>query len=291
MYFEAITSLRKEYTVRQLAKAFNVSPSGYYAYLKRPKKGPSERDWRDKEMIQCLYDEVGGTYGAKRIAGTLKEQDGYVINHKRVARLMREMSLSSKVRKKKSSTEKKQIAAGYIYPNLLNRDFNAFFPNHKWVMDVTEITFGDTKIYVSALMDLFNREPIGFQVGFHSNTAMMEATIRQAMEARQLTDLSQVIIHTDQGNVYRSYRYHQLSRELGFIPSMSRKANCHDNAMIECFFSHLKVEFPFLFSMLSVEQLMADLPKYASFYAKKRSQKRLGYLSPSSFLATYCKSA
>jgi putative transposase len=291
VYFEAITSLRKEYTVRQLAKAFNVSPSGYYDYLNRPQKGPSERDWRDKEKIQCLYDEVGGTYGSKRIAGTLKEQDGYVINHKRVANLMREMSLSSKVRKKKSSAEKKHIAAGYIYPNLLNRDFNAFFPNHKWVMDVTEITFGDTKIYVSALMDLFNREPIGFQVGFHSNTAMMEATIRQAMEARQITDLSQVIIHTDQGNVYRSYRYQQLSRELGFIPSMSRKANCHDNAMIECFFSHLKVEFPFLFPMLSVEQLMGDLPKYASFYAKKRSQKRLGYLSPSSFLATYCKSA
>ncbi len=283
--------MRKEFTVRQLSKAFNVSHSGYYAYLKRPKKGPSERDWRDKEMIQCLYDEVGGTYGAKRIAGTLKEQNGYVINHKRVVSLMREMNLSVKVRLKKSTTEKKQIAAGYIYPNLLNRDFNAFFPNHKWVMDVTEITFGDTKIYVSALMDLFNREPIGFQVGFHSNTAMMEATILQAMEACQLTDLSQVIIHTDQGNVYRSYRYHQLSRELGCTPSMSRKANCYDNAMIECFFSHLKVEFPFLFSMLSVEQLMADLPKYAIFYAKKRSQKRLGYLSPLSFLATYCKSA
>lgn len=120
---------------------------------------------------------------------------------------------------------------------------------------------------------------------------MMEATIRQAMEARQLTDLSQVIIHTDQGNVYRSYRYHQLSKVLGFIPSMSRKANCHDNAMIECFFSHLKVEFSLLFPMLSVEQLMEDLPKYATFYAKKRSQKRLGFLSPSSFLTTYFKSA
>jgi len=131
-----------------------------------------------------------------------------------------EMNLSAKVRRKKSSIEKKHIAAGYIYPNLLNSDFNAFFPNHKWVMDVTEITFGDAKIYVSALMVLFNREPIGYQVVFHSDTAMMAATIRQAMIARQLTDLSQVIIHTDQGNVYRSYCYRQLPRELGFIPSM-----------------------------------------------------------------------
>lgn len=118
---------------------------------------------------------------------------------------------------------------------------------------------------------------------------MMEDTIREGMEARQLTDLSQVVIHTDQGNVYRTYRYNQLTRELGFIPSMSRKANCHDNAMIECFFLHLKVEYPFLFPMLSVEQIIIDLPKHPLFYAKKRSQKRLGYLSPSSFLAKYCK--
>lgn len=283
--------MRKDYTVRQLAKAFSVSCSGYYAYVKRPKTGPSERDWQDKEKIQSLYDEMGGTYGAKRIAGTLKAQEGYVINHKRVVRLMHEMNLSAKVRLKKSSKEKKHVAAGYIYPNLLNRNFNAFFPNHKWVMDVTEITFGDTKIYISALMDLFNREPIGFQVGFHSDGALMEATIHQAMQTRQLTNLSQVIIHTDQGNVYRSYRYRQLSQELKFIPSMSRKANCHDNAMIECFFSHLKVEYPLLLRLLSVEQLMEDLPKYALFYAEKRSQKRLGYLSPASFLATYLKSA
>lgn len=91
--------MRKEYTVRQLAKAFSVSPSGYYAYLKRPKKVTSERDWRDIEMIQCLYDEVGGTYGAKRIAGTLKEQNGYVINHKRVVRLMHEPVSKSETKK------------------------------------------------------------------------------------------------------------------------------------------------------------------------------------------------
>lgn len=94
---------------------------------------------------------------------------------------------NTKVRMKKTTPQKKEVAAGYIYPNLLERDFNAFFPNHKWVMDVTEIAFGDIKIYVSALIDLFNREPIGFQIGYHSGTDMMEATIRQAMEERQLT--------------------------------------------------------------------------------------------------------
>lgn len=283
--------MRKEYTVLQLTKAFGVSTSGYYAYLKRTKKSPTERDIQDKKMIQTLYDQMGGTYGAKRIAGTLKEQVGYVINHKRVARLLDEMNIKAKVRMKKSTKSRKKVAGGYIYPNLIKRDFNAFYPNHKWVMDVTEITFEKTKIYVSALIDLFNREPIGFQVSYHSDVALMEATILQAMEERQLTDLSQVTLHTDQGNVYRAYRYQELSRELGFTPSMSRKGNCYDNAVAQCFFSHLKVEFPLLFPVSTIEQLMIGLPKYALFFAKKRSQKRLGYLSPSSFLATYLASA
>lgn len=242
-------------------------------------------------MIQTLYDNTGGTYGAKRIAGTLKVQENYVINHKRVARLMNEMNIKAKVRMKKTTQTRKKIAGGYIYPNLLKRDFNAFFPNHKWTMDVTEITFGDTKIYVSALIDLFNREPIGFQVGYRSDVALMEETIRQAMNNRQLEDLNQVTLHTDQGNIYRAYRYRELSKELGFTPSMSRKGNCYDNAVVECFFSHLKVEFPLLFPVSTIEQLLEDLSKYALFFAKKRSQKRLGYLSPSSFLTTYLKSS
>lgn len=101
----------------------------------------------------------------------------------------------------------------------------------------------------------------------------MEATIRQAMNSRGLKDLSQVTLHTDQGNVYRAYRYKKLSKELGFTPSMSRKGNCYDNAVAECFFSHLKVEFPLLFNVSTVEQLLVYLPKYALFFVKNAARK------------------
>lgn len=101
--------MRKEFTVCQLAKAFGVSRSGYYEYLKRPQRTLTERDLKDKQLIQLFYNETGGTYGAKRITGTLKENKNYVINHKRVARLMKEMNIQSKVRIKKTTRERKKL--------------------------------------------------------------------------------------------------------------------------------------------------------------------------------------
>lgn len=290
-YFEAITYLRKDFPVEQLCKAFSVSRSGYYEYLKRPVRRTSERDIKDKAAIQSLYDESCGTYGAKHIAGTLKKNKNHIVNHKRVARLMKEMNIKSKIRRMKTKKEVKVRSAGYIYPNLLERDFNALFPNRKWVMDVTEITYNETKVYISALMDLFNRDPISIVISRSPNNEMMEETIRQAMKERNLKDLSHVVIHTDQGNIYRSFRYNQLSRQLGFTPSMSRKANCWDNAVIESFFSHVKTEFPHHYPIESIEQIEMDFPKFITFFKEKRSQKRLGYLSPEAFLAAYLESA
>lgn len=120
---------------------------------------------------------------------------------------------------------------------------------------------------------------------------MMEETIRKAMKERGLKDLSRVIIHTDQGNIYRSYLFNQLTRELGFIPSMSRKANCWDNAVIESFFSHLKTELPHHFPINTLKQIKFAIPKFIKHYKEIRSQKRLGYLSPAAFLTAYIKCA
>lgn len=283
--------MRKDYPVERLCKAFGVSKSGYYAYLKRPVRPLSTRDLKDKEAIQTLYNKSCGTFGAKRIAGTLKANNNHIINHKRVARLMREMNMKSKIRRKKHTKEKKLKAGGYLYSNLLERDFNALYPNHKWVMDVTEFIRDGEKVFVSALMDLYDRNPIGVVAGRHSTNEMMKKTIYKAMKERNLTDLSQVTIHTDQGNVYRSYSYNQLSRQLGFTPSMSRKANCWDNAVIESFFSHLKTELPHHYPTGTLEHIELAIPKYIRYYKEIRSQKRLGFLSPKTFLTTYIESA
>ncbi len=119
---------------------------------------------------------------------------------------MKEMNIKSKIRKMKSRQKEKVQAAGYIYPNLLACDFNAFFPHYKWMMDVTEVMHEETKIYVSALMDLFNRGPVSFVISRNPNNEMMGETIRQAMESRGLKDLSQVLIHKNAAkNVWGIY--------------------------------------------------------------------------------------
>jgi len=133
-------------------------------------------------------------------------------------------------------------------------------------------------------MDLHNREVIGFAISTHPNADLVEETVRMAKEIRSLTDLKNVVLHSDQGSVYSSMRHHRLADELGFTPSMSRKANCWDNAVIESFFSHLKTEFPHLFPINSAEQVIEDLPKFITYFNGERSQKRLGYLTPTAFL-------
>ena len=281
--YEAVSLLRKDHSVVLVCKAVGISKSGYYDYLKRPAKAMTERDAKDIKAIQKVYNKSGGTYGAKHISGELKAA-GHVINHKRVRRLMGEMNLKSKIRAVKSTSVQKEASAGYIYPNLLNRDFNAVLANRKWVTDLSELTVKDVKFFISAILDLHNREIVGFAVSTHPNADLVEKTVRQAMEARGLTDLKQVILHSDQGSVYSSMRHHRLAEELGFTSSMSRKANCWDNAVIESFFSHLKTEFPHLFPVDSAEQVIEDLPKFIAYFNGERSQKRLGYLTPTAYL-------
>lgn len=248
-------------------------------------KPMTERDENDVKAIQALFDKHGGTYGAKRIAGVLRTT-GHIINHKRVTKLMREMNIKSTIRAVKTKKEEKIKSAGFVPSNLLERHFDAMLPNRKWVTDMSEMVIKDVKFYFSAIMDLFNREIIAFVISDSPNLKLIKDSLYTAMKNRGLTDLKNIIIHSDQGSVYRSFNHHQLSKKLKFIPSMSRKANCWDNAVIESFFSHLKTEFPYLFPIQSAEQVMEDLPKFIQYFNGERGQKRLGYLTPISFMNT-----
>lgn len=276
--------MRKDYTVKLLCKVLGVSRSGYYNYLKQPKKEASNRDKEDMKAIKKMYNRHSGTYGAKRISGTLKSKNKRIINHKRVARLMKEMNLKAKIRRPKVKKEDKVRSAGFVYPNLIDRNFDALAPNLKWVTDITELKVHNRKLYISSMMDLYNREIVSFVVSYSPNQDLIERTVRMAMKKRGLTTLEGVMIHSDQGSVYRSYEYNKLSRDLKFIPSMSRKANCFDNAAKESFFSHLKTEFPFFFPVESSEQVKEDLSRYVKYYNEERSQKRLKYMTPKKYL-------
>ena len=166
-----------------------------------------------------------------------------LLTHKKVARIMREANIKATVRRPKTTQDTKEKAAGYVYENLLKRDFQATHPNQKWVTDMTEIMVEDKKFYVSAIMDLFNREVLALLVSSRPNQELIKATVEAVQKSRKLKTLEGVIIHSDQGSVYRSFEYNKLAKKLKFTPSMLRKANCWDNAVIESLFSNSKQNF------------------------------------------------
>ena len=255
--------------------------------MNRPKKEPNLRNQKDCQMIWKVYLRSRGTIGAKSIAGTLKSQFHYVINHKRVARLVNEMNLKSRIRMRKSPefTVPKEIKK--VYPNLLERDFDSLLPNRKWVADLTEFAYFNQKFYGCAILDLFDRQVVAFHLSDRPNALLVEETVLEAMANRQLESLDGLLIHTDRGTVFASTAYRKLSLELKFQPSMSRKANCWDNAVIESFFSHLKTEFPFHSQLTSQKEVEEDLHKFITYYNTKRGQKRLGYLSPEMYYQAF----
>lgn len=281
--------MRKDYSVSLLCAVLGVSKSGYYAYIKRPKQQTSSKDRELLTKIRRVYSLNNGTYGAKRIAKYISSK-GTLVNHKKVARIMRETNLKATVRRPKSTKESKSKAGGYVYENLLNRDFEATHPNQKWVTDMTEVLVEDKKYYISALMDLFNREILALQVSSSPNLELIKATIEAAQKKRKLRSLEGVLIHSDQGSVYRSYEHNRLVKKLGFTPSMSRKANCWDNAVIESFFSQLKTELPCFFKV-NLHTFQQDLKGYFRYYNEKRIQHKLGFVSPKVYYLNYKKTA
>ena len=279
--------MRKDYSIRLLCTVLGVSTSGYYAYLKRPKSQVSVEDYKLLTKIKRAYTLHKGTYGAKRIAKYLSSK-GTLVNHKKVARIMREANLKATVRRPKTTKESKGKAAGHVYENLLNRDFQASHPNQKWVTDMTEVLVENQKYYISALVDLFNRELLALQVSSNPNQELIKATIETAQKRRKLKSLEGIVIHSDQGSVYRSYEHYKLAKKLKFTPSMSRKANCWDNAVIESFFSQLKTEFPCLFKVNS-HSFQQDLKRFTQYYNERRIQQKLGFVSPKDYYLSYQK--
>ncbi len=210
------------------------------------------------------------------------------INHKTVAKLMKEMGLSCQVRKKKYSAFKAHMAATKA-PNILNRDFHAEAPDRKWVTDVTEFNIQGKKIFLSVLLDLFNREVRAYSIDNRPSFKLVQDMMKDALNT--FDDCRGLLIHSDQGWQYHHKEYVKLLRNRGFTQSMSRKATCLDNAVIESFFAILKSEFYYLQEFTSVEEFINELNDYIYYYNHIRISERLNGLTPVLFRALHTYSS
>ena len=243
---------------------FQVSRSGYYAYLQR--KESTKEDSLVQLIRQCR-EETDHTYGYRRI-GLWLDRRGDHVNHKRIYRIMRKYGLFSEVRRKRKYQQMSDQL--HRYPNLLNREFTANRPNEKWVTDISYIGTKQGTLYLSVIRDLFDNSIVAYKTGTEQTINLVLQTIRSAQEKEAVA--AELQLHSDQGFQYTSNAYFTLTREYGITPSMSRRGNPYDNAPAENFFSILKTECLRRHKPRSIAQAKQLIDNFIYFYNNERIQ-------------------
>ena len=228
-----------------------------------------------KEEITTIFHENKGRYGYRRITTVLRSR-GFLVNHKTVQRLMKELGLICRIRMKKYRSYKGNV--GKIAPNLLNRDFYADKPNQKWVTDVTEFSLFGEKLYLSPILDLHSSDLVSYTISDRPVLSTVMTMLDKAFA--KIPDGTDLILHSDQGWQYQHKQYQRMLREKGIRQSMSRKGNCLDNAVIENFFGILKSELLYLQEFHSMEHFKQELIEYLDYYNNRRIKAKLKGLPP-----------
>lgn len=265
--------LRPHFPLAALLRAAELPRSSFYYQCKAHQAG--DKHWELKARIRVIFDHHRGRYGYRRIAAELRRQ-GTGVNHKTVQKLMVKMELKSLVRPKRYKAFEGAVAE--TAPNRLRRDFTAKQPHEKWVTDVTEFKVNNRKLYLSPMMDLFNREIVSYEIAEHPLPTMIDNMLTKAFE--QLAPRQRPIVHSDQGWQYRMPAFRHRLRRDGLLQSMSRKGNCYDNAAMESFFGTLKCELFHINSFDSIGALEVALHDYIRYYNEERIKIGLGGMSP-----------
>lgn len=265
--------LRHDHPVRQLVKVAGLARSTYY-HLTQKREQP-DTDHALKQVIISIYHQHKGRYGYRRVRDELYNQ-GYVVNHKKVYRLMKGLGLKSLVRMKKYKSYRGRV--GKAAENILSRNFRAERPNQKWVTDITEFKLFGQKLYLSPILDLFNGEIITYTIGSRPTYSLVEEMLNRALP--RLEEDDELLLHSDQGWHYQMPQYRKTLKDYHITQSMSRKGNCHDNAVMENFFGIMKSEFLYLNEFESIEQFKQALKSYIYYYNHVRIKARLRGKSP-----------
>ncbi len=266
-----------EFSLDILLKIIKLARSTYYYHLKQLDK--SNKDHAIKAEIQAIFTEHKGNYGYRRMTLELRNR-GFLVNYKKVQRLMKVLGLEARIRRKQKYSSY-QGEVGKKADNLIQRQFEASKPMEKCYTDVTEfaIPASGQKLYLSPVLDGFNSEIIAYNLSTSPNLIQVKAMLEQAFTEKHYTN---TILHSDQGWQYQHDFYHQFLENKGIQPSMSRKGNSPDNGMMESFFGILKSEMFYGYekTFKSLKQLEQAIVDYIDYYNNKRIKVKLKGLSP-----------
>ena len=266
-----------EFSLDILLKAIKLARSTYYYHLKQLDKPDKNQEL--KAEIQSIFIKHKGNYGYRRIHLELRNR-GYLVNQKRVQRLMKVLNLQAKMRqKRKYSSHKGDV--GKKAENLIQRQFEGSKTMEKCYTDVTEfaIPASTQKLYLSPVLDGFNSEIIAYNLSTSPNLAQVKTMLEQSFTEKHYEN---TILHSDQGWQYQHDFYHHFLKNKGIQPSMSRKGNSPDNGMMESFFGILKSEMFYGYenTFQSLEHLEQAIVDYIDYYNNKRIKVKLKGLSP-----------
>ena len=279
MKFAWIAAEKASFRVRELCRALDVSPSGYYAWCTRPESAHAHRDRQLTVLVRASFDASRGRYGSPRILKDLQEQQEPA-SRKRVIRLMQTEHLAARPRKRFTCTTMSDHGLP-VATNVLDRQFTADAPNQRWVGDTTEFVIGESgKLYLAAILDLFSRFIVGWAVSAVNDRHLTIKALDMALKRRGPGP--GLVHHSDQGCTYASEDYQRLLDARRITCSMSRRGNCYDNAVMESFFSTVKSELADRFP--SFGEAKMELFDYIEvFYNQRRRHSTLGQISPAAF--------
>jgi len=270
------------YDKKLLCRMLKVSRSGYYAWQRHPESARAKENERLLMRIREVHAKSRSTYGSPRVWRQLR-RDGETCGRGRVARLMREAGIAARQKRRfKVTTDSAHNLP--VAANLVDRRFNVGVPNRIWASDITYIPTSEGWLYLSAVMDLYSRQIVGWAMKETLGSAIAVDALKMAHERRRPE--GEVIHHSDRGCQYASDEYRRLLEHYGMHASMSGTGNCFDNAVVESFFATLKTELVHQKRYSSRDEAISDIFEYIEvFYNRQRLHSSLGYMTPVQFEA------
>jgi len=278
--------MKNEHPVRLLCLYLKASPSGFYGWVRRQAR-PCPRALEDQSLIQelkSMHAHSRQTYGSPRLMRELRKK-GRRHGRERIRRLMKQEGLCGRQKRRYRVQTTDSNHHHPIAPNHLAQNPKATAPNQIWLGDITFIATAEGWLYLAAILDLYSRKIVGWAMSENIDAALVLQALAMARLHRRPP--AQLIFHTDRGIQYASADYRQALAMAGFIPSMSRRGNCYDNAAMESFWSTLKLELVYRTRFATRAEARHQIFDYIeTFYNPRRSHSALGYQSPVDFELT-----
>ena len=267
MKYEFIKSYESIFPIEKMCNVLQLSSSGYYKWKNRPRNKRLLLKEKIKEQITSIYFSARQRYGSPRITFELNSL-GYRISRITVAKYMNELGLRSKLSKKfKVTTNSKH---NYLtVENVLDRNFLVTEPSKVWVSDITYIQTKEGFLYLTTVIDLYDRKIIGWSLSNGMSTEETSlAAWKMAVRNRKIAD--GLIFHSDRGVQYASKKFANTIESYGVTRSMCRKGNCWDNAVAESFFKSLKTELIYGNKLTTKEKMKLEIFEYIEVWYNKK---------------------